>query len=133
MPSPIAANPSRSMSVFGKRPFGRIDWLTVILYAILVFIGWINIYSTTQSEAHGGILDFSTLYGKQLIFIGLAGLGILVALFVESSFFERFASIFYIVSIVLLLGLFPFGRTIAGATSWYDLGFFNLQPSELAK
>lgn len=121
------------MSVFGKRPFGRIDWLTVILYAILLFIGWINIYSTTQSDSHGAILDLSTLYGKQLMFIGLAALGILVVLFVESSFFERFASIFYIVSLVLLLGLFVFGKTIAGATSWYDLGFFSLQPSELAK
>ncbi|MEQ9581821.1 MAG: rod shape-determining protein RodA, partial [Arenibacter sp.] len=40
---------------------------------------------------------------------------------------------FYIISIVLLLGLFVFGKTIAGATSWYDLGFFNLQPSEFAK
>lgn len=119
--------------MFGNRPFGRIDWLTVILYAVLVFIGWVNIYSTTQSDEHSAILDFSTLYGRQLIFIGLAFLGVLVALFVESRFIERFSSIFYIISIVLLLGLFPFGRTIAGATSWYDLGFFNLQPSELAK
>ena len=133
MPNPIAGNPLKSTSVFGNRPFGRIDWLTVILYAVLVGIGWINIYSTTQSDAHGAILDFSTLYGKQLMFIGFASLGVLVVLFVESSFFERFASIFYIISIVLLLGLFPFGKTIAGATSWYDLGFFNLQPSELAK
>jgi len=120
--------------MFGnRRPFGRIDWLTVILYAILVFVGWINIYSTTQSDDHNAILDFSTLYGKQLIFIVLAALGVLLVLFVESSFFERFASVFYIISIVLLLGLFVFGKTIAGATSWYDLGFFNLQPSELAK
>lgn len=119
--------------MFGNRPFGRIDWLTVILYISLVFIGWINIYSTTQSDGHNEIFDFSTLYGKQLIFIGLAFLGVVLVLFVESSFFERFASIFYIISIILLLGLFVFGRTIAGATSWYDLGFFNLQPSELAK
>ena len=134
MPNPIAGNPLRSMNMFGnRRPFGRIDWLTVILYAILVFVGWINIYSTTQSDDHNAILDFSTLYGKQLIFIVLAALGVLLVLFVESSFFERFASVFYIISIVLLLGLFVFGKTIAGATSWYDLGFFNLQPSELAK
>jgi rod shape determining protein RodA len=52
---------------------------------------------------------------------------------IEASFYERFSSILYIISMVLLLGLFPFGKTIAGATSWYDLGFFNLQPSELAK
>jgi len=117
----------------GRGPFGRLDWITVILYAVLVFIGWINIYSTSVGETHTSIFDFSTLYGKQLFFIGLAAVGIIFVLFVESQFFERFASIFYVVSIVLLLGLFVFGKTIAGATSWYDLGFFNLQPSELAK
>ncbi|MAU17493.1 MAG: rod shape-determining protein RodA [Muricauda sp.] len=119
--------------MFGKGLFGRLDWITVILYALLVFIGWINIYSTSVGETDTSIFDFSTLYGKQLFFIGLAALGIIFVLFVESHFFERFASIFYIVSIVLLMGLFVFGKTIAGATSWYDLGFFNLQPSELAK
>ncbi|SDQ06296.1 rod shape-determining protein RodA [Flagellimonas zhangzhouensis] len=117
----------------GKGPFGRLDWISVILYALLVFIGWLNIYSTSVGETETSIFDFSTLYGKQLFFIGLALAGIIFVLFVESNFFERFASIFYVVAIVLLLGLFVFGKTIAGATSWYDLGFFNLQPSELAK
>ncbi|NAY92134.1 FtsW/RodA/SpoVE family cell cycle protein [Muricauda sp. JGD-17] len=117
----------------GRGLFGRIDWLTVFLYALLVLIGWVNIYSTTLSDPNVSIFDFSTLYGKQLFFIGLAGLGILLVLFIETNFFERFSSIFYIISLVLLLGLFLFGKTIAGATSWYDLGFFNLQPSELAK
>lgn len=51
----------------------------------------------------------------------------------EANFYERFSSVLYVICIILLLGLFPFGKTIAGATSWYDLGFFNLQPSELAK
>ncbi|MEZ4810612.1 MAG: rod shape-determining protein RodA [Allomuricauda sp.] len=117
----------------GRGLFGRIDWLTVFLYVLLVFIGWINIYSTTLSDSNASIFDFSTLYGKQLFFIGLAGLGIILVLFVETNFFERFASIFYVICIALLIGLFLFGTTIAGATSWYNLGFFNLQPSELAK
>ncbi len=119
--------------MFGRGLFGRIDWLTVIIYALLVFIGWVNIYSTTLSDPDASIFDFSTLYGKQLFFMGLAGLGIILVLFIETNFFERFASIFYIIAVVLLLGLFVFGKTIAGATSWYDLGFFNFQPSELAK
>jgi rod shape determining protein RodA len=117
----------------GRGPFGRLDWISVILYALLVFIGWLNIYSTSVGDADTSIFDFSTLYGKQLFFMGVAFLGIIFVLFVESTFFERFSSIFYVVSIILLLGLFVFGKTIAGATSWYDLGFFNLQPSELAK
>ena len=68
------------------------------------------------------------------MFFIIASLAVIVlVLFVESNFFERFAPIFYVGCLVLLVGLFPFGKTIAGATSWYDLGFFNLQPSELAK
>ena len=117
----------------GRGLVKRIDWITVFLYAFLVFVGWINIYSTTLVDPEGSLFDFSTLYGKQLFFM-LVSLGVIaVVLFVETSFFERFASIFYISSLVLLVGLFVFGKTIAGATSWYDLGFFNLQPSELAK
>lgn len=117
----------------GRGLVKRIDWITVFLYAFLVFIGWINIYSTTLTDPNISLFDFSTLYGKQLFFMMLS-LGVIVlVLFVETSFFERFASIFYISSLVLLIGLFLFGKTIAGATSWYDLGFFNLQPSELAK
>ncbi|RDY60227.1 rod shape-determining protein RodA [Flagellimonas nanhaiensis] len=117
----------------GRGLFGRLDWLTVFLYLLLVLIGWVNIYSTTLSDPNVSIFDFSTLYGKQLFFAGLALLGVILVLFIETNFFERFASIFYIICMVLLLGLFVFGKTIAGATSWYDLGFFNLQPSELAK
>lgn len=119
--------------MFGRGVFGRIDWITIILYALLVFIGWINIYSTSLTDQSTSIFDFSTLYGKQLFFIGVSLLGIILVLFVESNFFERFSSIFYVVSLLLLAGLFVFGKTIAGATSWYNLGFFNLQPSELGK
>ncbi|MEM9077414.1 MAG: rod shape-determining protein RodA [Bacteroidota bacterium] len=117
----------------GRGLVKRIDWITVFLYAFLVFIGWINIYSTTLTNPEVSIFDFSTLYGKQLFFMMLSVGVIVLVLFVETSFFERFASIFYIISLALLIGLFLFGKTIAGATSWYDLGFFNLQPSELAK
>ena len=117
----------------GRKVFKRIDWLTVLFYLLLVGIGWLNIYSSTFSENNSSIFDFSQLYGKQLIFIGLSLISILVILALEASFYERFSSILYIISMVLLLGLFVFGKTIAGATSWYNLGFFNFQPSELAK
>ncbi len=117
----------------GKSILKRIDWLTVLIYFLLVGIGWINIYSSTYSEEDKALLDFSTLYGKQLFFILVSVFSIVIILGIEADFYERFSSVIYIISLVLLAGLFVFGKTIAGATSWYDLGFFNLQPSELAK
>ncbi len=99
----------------------------------MVGIGWINIYSSTYSEEDKALLDFGTLYGKQLFFILVSIFSIVIILGIEADFYERFSSVIYIISLILLVGLFVFGKTIAGATSWYDLGFFNLQPSELAK
>ncbi len=117
----------------GKSLLKRIDWLTIFIYIALVAIGWVNIYSSTFTEAEPSIFNFGTLHGKQLFFIGVSIISIIVIMALEANFYERFSSLLYVVSMVLLLGLFVFGKTIAGATSWYDLGFFNLQPSEFAK
>ena len=117
----------------GKSIFKRIDWLSIFFYVALVTIGWLSIYSSTYSETTSSIFDFSTLNGKQLFFIGVSLITVVIILSLESNFYERFSSIFYIIAMLLLLGLYVFGKTVAGATSWYNLGFFNLQPSEIAK
>jgi len=117
----------------GRSVLKRIDWLTVFFYLALVIIGWVNIYSSTFVSTDQSIFDFGTLHGKQLFFILASFASIVILLSLDPNFYERFSSVFYIAAIVLLLGLFLFGKTIAGATSWYDLGFFNFQPSEFAK
>lgn len=117
----------------GRSVFKKIDWLTVLFYILLAAIGWVNIYSSTFSEVNPSIFDFGQLYGKQLFFMGVCLFVIIVLLALEANFYERFAGLIYVIFLVLLLGLFLFGKTIAGATSWYNLGFFNLQPSEFAK
>ncbi len=109
------------------------DWISVFIFFLLVAIGWVNIYSSTFNDGQGSILDPSLRYGKQLIFIALSLGVIILVMALEANYYERFSSVFYIGSLLLLLGLFLFGKTIAGATSWYGLGFFNLQPSEFAK
>jgi rod shape determining protein RodA len=119
--------------VAGKGLLKRLDWLSILIFILLVAIGWVNIYSSTYSEGQENVFDFSTIYGKQLMFIFINIVLIIVILALESNFFERFSSIIYVISLLLLVGLFLFGTTISGATSWYNLGFFNLQPSELAK
>lgn len=117
----------------GSTLLRRIDWLTILLMGLLMLFGWVNIYSTTLTEDFTSIFDFQTYYGKQLVFIIISLLIVFPVLIIESRFFERFSSVIYLIAIVLLAGLFLFGKEISGATSWYDMGFFNLQPSELAK
>ncbi len=117
----------------GKGLLKRLDWLSILIFILLVAIGWVNIYSSTYSEGQENVFDFSTIYGKQLMFIFINIVLIIVILALESNFFERFSSIIYVISLLLLAGLFLIGTTISGATSWYNLGFFNFQPAELAK
>ena len=47
----------------------NIDWVSILLYLLLVLIGWLNIYAAVYDENHSSILDISQKYGKQLIFI----------------------------------------------------------------
>jgi len=117
----------------GNSLLKRVDWVVVLLYILLITIGWVNIYSSTFSEESTSIFDFSYSYGKQLFFIGVSFVVIIVIMSLEAGFYERFSSLFYLVAILLLIGLYPFGKTIAGATSWYGMYFFNLQPSEFTK
>ena len=92
-----------------------------------------NIYAASKTEENHQILDFSTKYGKQILWIILSIPLIVIILFFNSKFYEKFSSILYIISLVILLLLFPFGKEINGAKSWFSFGGMSLQPSEFVK
>ena len=110
----------------------RIDWLMILIYFALVFIGWLNIYSASYSD-DSTLSMMSQPHGRQQIFIGLSIFLIILILSIEAKFYERFSSVIYLVSLLSLVGLFVFGKNISGATSWYSFGGFSVQPSEFAK
>ncbi|MGO4905648.1 rod shape-determining protein RodA [Flavobacterium sp. W20_MBD1_R3] len=104
----------------------NIDWISIIIYALLVILGWLNIYSSSMSS-------MQDTYEKQLIFIILTIPLILIIVSVDGKFYEKYASIIFGVSLLTLAGLFLFGKTIAGQRCWYAIGSFTIQPSEFAK
>lgn len=109
------------------------DWLSLIIYLLLVIFGIINIYSTTLSEVTVSLFDMNSPAGKQFWIFIFSLIFLPIILFINSNFFEHLSLIFYILSILSLLGLFFFGQKISGATSWYFIGGFSIQPSEFAK
>ncbi|MBT8316368.1 MAG: rod shape-determining protein RodA [Lutibacter sp.] len=121
------------MRIRKKNIFFGIDWLLILLYFVLIFFGWNNIYSATVNEEAVNLINFSTEYGKQLIWIGLSFPIIILILFFDAKFYEKYASLIYLVGLSSLVGLFIIGKNINGATSWYDFGGFSLQPSEFVK
>jgi rod shape determining protein RodA len=116
-----------------SKSISNFDWISIILYVLLVFIGWINIYSASLSDVSTSFFDTSQVYGKQFVWIILSIFLIILLLSIEAKFYERFASVFYVISLISIIGLFFFGKTINGATSWYQIGGFTLQPAEFAK
>ncbi len=116
-----------------KTKGSKYDWVTIFIYIALVAIGWINLYSASFNEASTSFFDVKQVYTKQLMFICLSVLLIIFILAIEAKFYERFSSIIYLIALFSLLGLFLFGKNINGATSWYAVGGFTIQPSEFAK
>ncbi len=116
-----------------RSTIAAIDWLTVLLFLLLVGFGWGNIYSASYGDETFSITDFSQPYIKQLYWIALSVLIIIITQAIETKFYERFAGLIYIISLASLLGLFLFGKNVNGATSWYAFGPVGLQPSEFAK
>ena len=98
---------------------------------MLVGIGLINIYSAVYDVDNRVIAD--GFMQKQIIAFGIGLIVIFLFQFIDIKFFERYASILYLVSILSLLGLWLFGTDVSGARSWYTIGGFSLQPSEFAK
>ncbi len=108
-----------------------VDGLSILFYALLAIIGWLNLFSTTIKPNEA--FDFSDIYGKQLIFMISSIFIIIVLLNMNSKIFEKFSFIFYILGILSVIGLFFFGKTVKGQTNWYEIAGFSIQPSEFVK
>jgi rod shape determining protein RodA len=128
--SPVAPRSSRSL-----------DWPTVLLYLVLVALGWVAVYAASYSPdapAHPlSTLPFGELMAfnwfKQLIWMGTALVLIVILLVVDYKAYDTFAYVLYGLMIVLLLVTLVIARPIAGSRSWLEFGPVRLQPAEFAK
>jgi len=117
-----------------NRFFFNVDWITILIYMALCAIGFVNIYASVYNVSDTSVFNFSSNYGKQLIYI-VAGLvlGFSILLF-DAKFFSVFSPIIYGVTVLLLIAVLVIGRKVAGNQAWISLGGgFRLQPSEFAK
>jgi len=105
----------------------------VLLYFLLVLIGWVNVYAAVYNQEHQNIFDLSQNYGKQLIWIGTSAFLALVILIIDAKFFSTFSYVIYLLVIAMLIGVLLFGKEIAGSKSWFQIGSFSVQPAEFAK
>lgn len=111
----------------------RIDWVTIVLYGIILVFGWFNIYAACYDDSHKAVFDFGTQHGKQLIWIGISLMFALVISLTKPKVFPTAAYIIYLVVMGLLVITLFVATVTKGAVSWIDFKFFKFQPSEFAK
>lgn len=113
--------------------FQNVDWITVLIYLVLVVIGWMNIYAAVYNEEHYIITDTTQKYGKQMIWILTAFILAFIILIIDESFYTAFAYVIYGVFFLAIM-LVPFlGREVKGSRSWFRFGEFGIQPAEFMK
>jgi rod shape determining protein RodA len=110
-----------------------IDKTAIVLFVLLLFMGWINIYAAVYNEEHSGILDFSQRYGKQFFWIIASTILAVFIVTIDNRFYFFFSWFIYGTCMLLLVLVIIFGKEINGARSWFEFGPISLQPSELAK
>lgn len=120
-------------SIHRTNTWKNIDWITVILFLIMVILGWINIYSVEYNESENNLFSFSERYGKQFVWILLSFILASVILVTDAKFYSFFAYLIYGLIILCLLLVLLVGQEIHGSRSWFVIGSVQIQPSEFAK
>ena len=108
-----------------KRELKNIEWSVLIVAIILCLIGLIALFSATQNT------DYDEFY-KQCIWFVVSLVIMVVTMFLDYDLLIKVSPIIYGVIVVLLIGVL-FTSPVNGATSWFDIGAFSLQPGEFAK
>ena len=113
-----------------------VDWVLVWLYALLIFIGLLCIFSVEYRSGDSVVqsfLGFKKNYSKQLFYFMACIVLATFILLTDSKLFTATANLSYFIGILLILATFVVGKEIKGSKSWIPLGFMNLQPVELCK
>ena len=112
----------------------QIDTLSVVYFLSLVMLGWINIYAADYDlDGNTPFFDLNQSSTRQLIWIGASFFLIAVIFILDYRFYDSFGYVIWGVSVFFLLAVLFFGKEVAGSTSWFEIGFIKIQPSEFAK
>lgn len=117
----------------GISAFKSIDWITILLYLVLVAFGAVSIYAASYDFDNASLFDFNEFSGKQIMWIGLAillGAGIMLT---DYRIYKTYAYPIYIVVLLVLLVTIFIAPDTKGSHSWLKFGPVSLQPAEFGK
>ena len=113
--------------------FDGVDRWTVLLYLLIVLVGWLSITSASYDQTSPNLFAFSHFYMKQVVWMGAAWVVAIFVLLLDERYFHMWAYPTYIGGLLLLLAALTFGKEVNGAKAWFEFGSFRVQPVEFAK
>lgn len=108
-----------------KRLLKNIEWGILICTILLIIIGLVALFSATQNA------DYDE-FKKQIMWVLVSIPVMIIIILIDYDIFVKISPVLYGVSIVLLIGVL-FTEPINGASSWFSIGQFTMQPAEFAK
>ncbi len=108
-----------------KKILRNIEWGILVCTLLLIGIGLIALFSSTQNSNYDELK-------KQIIWLAISVPIMIIVILVDYEFFNKISPVIYALSILMLIAVL-FTEPINGATSWFSIGPFTLQPSEFAK
>ena len=110
-----------------------IDWPLVLLYFVLIFLGWISVYGASYDYDNTNIFSFDHRAGKQLVWMGCALFLATIVLLINAELYDVLAYFIYGAVLLLLILTIFIAPDIKGSRSWLVLGPIRFQPAEIAK
>ncbi len=109
------------------------DYSLLFIVLFLLGFGLVMLYSTSSYEAAQNYGSSTFFLEKQLKATILGLVGMMVVANIPYHFWEKFYLLGYVISVILLLLIIPFGHRSGGAKRWFRIGGLSIQPSEIAK
>ena len=107
-----------------------LDWVLLAGIVGLVAVGLWAVSGVTRFD----IASNPNYYlDRQIVYVAVGALALLVALFVDPDIYRRFWRPIYIGTVSLIMIVLVVGRAARGSTRWIDLGVITFQPSEFGK
>ncbi len=108
-----------------KKIVKNIEWGILVCTLLLVVIGLIALFSSTQNS------DYDE-FKKQILWLAISVPVMICVILLDYSWLTKISPVLYGLSIILLIAVL-FTEPINGATSWFNIGPFSFQPAEFAK
>lgn len=115
-----------------RRSAVTFDWILISVFISILLIGWLMLYVSSYDEA-GPWFDLSSAVGRQTIWMGISALVFIAVLNLDWRIWNSLSYPLYIIGVLSLVAVLIFGKEIKGASSWFSIFGFTIQPSEFAK